>query len=347
MIFFNGKKTHSFLNGAKTKFMFNKGTDEPDVPDVPDIPDEPTPDEPTYTVSGVWVLNDSLSLPLLLTISQSVAFTSNGEVFGSILSTGRKLYYGGKEVYDVGTQKWVNDAYKTVDFYATEQKVGEEFYEIWTENAKKQEEEPTPDEPTYTVSGVWVFNDTITLNFSSDYTYQSVSFTSNNESFIDFEIGSFPFENKKTGQRDYVTNGIVYGTSGTSGIKVNENYHWLSSAYKTVDFGSTPQEVSQEFYEWLTKNAKKKHKVTWHLAYCSTTATIPEYMSEDEIFTATFTRDSNTVSWISAIYYTEGDVDVDITSGDKSSRSITLEVSNVKSDCRIDILGYISGSEPV
>lgn len=33
---------------------------------------------------------------------------------------------------------------------------------------------------------------------------------------------------------------------------------WQNEAYKTIDFGSSPQEVSQEFYNYLTANATEQ-----------------------------------------------------------------------------------------
>ena len=34
--------------------------------------------------------------------------------------------------------------------------------------------------------------------------------------------------------------------------------YFTEEGYKTLDFGSTPQPVSQQFYEWFTANATKK-----------------------------------------------------------------------------------------
>lgn len=220
---------------------------------------------------GTYLFNDFIEPPFdtienpPLSKEYNFAFTSNGTTFSKIRFTVDttvtnptvdfvKMYYDDTLVWSYqtnGDSEFTQEAYKTI-VLSENQTVLKEFYDWWTLWTTKQTT------PTYTVSGVWVFNDTITLNFSSNRIYQSVSFTSNNKSFIDFTIGSFNFENEETGQRESVTNGIVYGTDDIRGIKVNENYHWLSSAYKTVDFGSTPQAVSKEYAEWLPLNARKR-----------------------------------------------------------------------------------------
>lgn len=95
-----------------------------------------------------------------------------------------------------------------------------------------------------TVSGVWVFNETLPL-FEAN---ETVKFTSNSE--------------------DY--NGITLYDTGADGLQVLYKHgaddhtvtyefdSWVTDAFRTVDFGTTAQEVSEEFYTWLTANAVKQ-----------------------------------------------------------------------------------------
>lgn len=94
------------------------------------------------------------------------------------------------------------------------------------------------------VSGVWKFNDALPL-FEAN---ETVKFTSNSE--------------------DY--NGITLYDTGADGLQVLYKHgaddhtvtyefdSWSGEAYRTVDFGTEPQEVSEEFYIWLTANAVKQ-----------------------------------------------------------------------------------------
>lgn len=88
-----------------------------------------------------------------------------------------------------------------------------------------------------TVKGVWVFNDLLT--FPVTVTQNNISVTSNGEQIIGIQVTSNSLNYYMTA--DSVT---AYGRDT-----------WANEAYKTVDFGETEQEVSDEFYTWLTTNA--------------------------------------------------------------------------------------------
>ena len=99
-----------------------------------------------------------------------------------------------------------------------------------------------------TVSGVWVFSEYIDL-FADPTTTQNVTFTSKNtkySSVVFYEGG---------GSIGY--NNI---TAAAESLDENDNafVEWIEPEYKTIDFGTTPQEVSEEFYAWLTANAVKQ-----------------------------------------------------------------------------------------
>lgn len=96
----------------------------------------------------------------------------------------------------------------------------------------------------YTVSGVWVFNDQLSL--PSDRIPQSVNFFAKSgltgisitpqasnvyASWIDPDSGA-------------TCSGAIY----SSGI-------WQNTDFQTIDFGETEQVVSEEFYAWLNANA--------------------------------------------------------------------------------------------
>ena len=100
----------------------------------------------------------------------------------------------------------------------------------------------------FTVSGVWVFNENII--YSQTNICEKVNFVSNGISFDEMQ---FTYESKD----DYNT--IAYMEE--RGKENCEPYvdGWDGvEAYRTIDFGTTPQEVSKEFYNWLTVNAVKQ-----------------------------------------------------------------------------------------
>ena len=98
-----------------------------------------------------------------------------------------------------------------------------------------------------TVKGVWVFNDVLT---GSNNVVQNINFNTAKGDYtqIKFDISD-----------GYIQVSYRYVDAGTSSSrKVYTSYDntgWFNSSDKQVDFGSTPQEVSQEFYEWLEANA--------------------------------------------------------------------------------------------
>lgn len=94
------------------------------------------------------------------------------------------------------------------------------------------------------LSGVWVLNEKLTVDFPLS---GQVNFTSNGTSFV-LMWNSW-------------TTALAYGTedndNAVHAYDISDN-SWLSEAYRTVDFGTTPQTVSENFYNWLTANAVKQ-----------------------------------------------------------------------------------------
>ncbi len=98
-----------------------------------------------------------------------------------------------------------------------------------------------------TVKGVWVFNETVEIEGGSWF---SVNFMSNGVAYI-----AMSDRQRETSIVQDMR--LRYFTSSSSGTKVYEE-EWLNEAYRTVDFGTTPQEVSDEFYAWFTANATRQ-----------------------------------------------------------------------------------------
>ena len=101
-------------------------------------------------------------------------------------------------------------------------------------------------EQTYTVSGVWVFYDDVYLDWGGVQEREAtVNFTSNGTNFTKMKA--------KMHDALYYEDSLIFNPAKDV---------WTNNAYKTVDFGSTPQEVSQDFYEWFRSNAIKQEEPT-------------------------------------------------------------------------------------
>ena len=106
----------------------------------------------------------------------------------------------------------------------------------------------TPEENT--VSGVWKWDDNPVLT-GSTVIEESVSFVSNSESCNLIQINS-----NRIGRGNLGYSGVGFANNVVYGLELGST--WKNEAYKTMDFGSSPQEVSQEFYEYLTSNATQQ-----------------------------------------------------------------------------------------
>lgn len=116
----------------------------------------------------------------------------------------------------------------------------------------------------FVLSGTWIFNNATYTGTMSDFLYpteivleQPISFSSNGNNFTNMRIStSFDFLSGDGGNLYY--NDIKsYHESYGPGPTI-ESRTWTSEEYKTVDFGTNPQLVSQEFYEWFTRKATKQ-----------------------------------------------------------------------------------------
>lgn len=208
---------------------------------------EPTP----YKLSGKWLLNDAVTNPSSLDMSQHVSFTSNGveyaifEVYASNDGTKTYIDYGDdsshwKSVYDSGWYNhWGLDAYRKVDFGTTPQEVSREFYAWFIENAATNE----ITYPAMPVYGQYTLKET--LDFSCiptewfGYTHY-VSCSINGTAYIGFSID----------------NGTVYAIDPSTFdlITLYDSDGWKNSAYIVWSFTDATVAVSTLFCDWLMSN---------------------------------------------------------------------------------------------
>lgn len=126
----------------------------------------------------------------------------------------------------------------------------------------------TENEPTgYELSGKWVFNAEILRGTSRPKLIQEINFESNGQQFTKIEVfnDTWTLPSGVSGNEGfayyYTSSGSVHVFSSSLPLgdnKAAEDAYWAATAYRTVDFGTTPQSVSEEFYNWFTANAIKQ-----------------------------------------------------------------------------------------
>ena len=110
----------------------------------------------------------------------------------------------------------------------------------------------TPVEPTvYTVDGVWVFNETIDISDCDGRTWNVNH--GNNLTTFGWDCYNEHGIHEHNLEDDSANHLYIY--DGNTQIGQWDHYEDTSPI---IDFGTTPQEVSQEFYDWLTANAVKQ-----------------------------------------------------------------------------------------
>lgn len=98
------------------------------------------------------------------------------------------------------------------------------------------------------ISGIWVWNDSLPFAETAVAEY-NLTFKSGNDNYTSLYVHD----------SDYDPMGgalLAYGSSGNavyigSGLETG----FTNEVYKTIDFGTTPQTVSDNFYTYLTANA--------------------------------------------------------------------------------------------
>ena len=96
----------------------------------------------------------------------------------------------------------------------------------------------------YTISGIWVFNEVLDINPVANQSFYPIAFSVNNVMYYGVKFGSQSFQGFTDSDYSHVFHLYNAGSGG-----------WIESEYKILDFGTTEQTVSTEFYTWLTANA--------------------------------------------------------------------------------------------
>ena len=120
----------------------------------------------------------------------------------------------------------------------------------------------------YTLSGKWVFNAEILRGTSRPKLIQEINFESNGQQFTKIEVfnDTWTLPSGNSGNEGFVyyytSSGSVHVFSSSVPLgndKGAADVYWKATAYRTVDFGTTPQSVSEEFYNWFTANATEQN----------------------------------------------------------------------------------------
>ena len=209
------------------------------------------PDAEENKLSGIWLINDALSFTDEM-FDENVEFVSNSVAYSRFVVIDARIYYETDAnssgytnmIYDGQmTTEFTDNSYRYVDFGDIPQSVSEEFYNWLIANAQERY-----------VSGVWVFNEV--LNIPEGFALEEeVSFTSFNTQY-----NKLYFLNTIRSGGSEVSY-LYLGTSSLMPDGHDVTYTsdgWEAEAYRSIDFGTTSQEVSEEFYTWLTANAVKQ-----------------------------------------------------------------------------------------
>lgn len=153
---------------------------------------------------------------------------------------------------------------------------------------------PQPDSPTeYTLSGTWVFNETVTLEGGEIYD-QSVQFNSNNQTFYGMyteKTATWGYQPSSTGGTQNLT--YVYNRDG-----------WIDQAYRTIEFDGV-QTVSKEFYDWFTSNAVNQEETTYELSgtwLFNETVLLAVYYEADVTYNIEYSSNSVPYTSMSFVY---------------------------------------------
>ena len=162
--------------------------------------------------------------------------------------------------------------------YMSSMNDGEHTIDIVSTNGMASTTFEVVDTNVYALSGKWKFNDTFTMWMFDNYNVsdsglwgsgglvQNITFISNNQTFSKFDIALSNSQNLVTLHIKYDSEHSVY-TQYSHDWQYVEKYYglpitFMNDNYNILDFGSTPQEVSKEFYEWFTTNATKQETYT-------------------------------------------------------------------------------------
>lgn len=112
----------------------------------------------------------------------------------------------------------------------------------------------TLEEWGYQLSGTWIFNEELNIDSSTStpsISEQTINFTSNNDQYVAFEF----FADGRSDGLGYIKANGICNTAYEGGS-------FARNKERTVNFGTTPQTVSEEFYTWFIANATKNGSAT-------------------------------------------------------------------------------------
>lgn len=215
---------------------------------INDDPPELPPDVDGIPVKGTWEFKRSM--PADVELEQNINFISDGVSYSSIHCSVVKA--GGYSItcieYDddhvasgMESVEWERSELKEVRFGNNVQYVSKEFHDWLTANAI---------EITRKVSGMWEFDSEIDV--PSGFGHENVTFISNGRTFASMSTSIGQYGETVLVYADSGYDYIIYAYSGDG---------WHSANHRTVDFGTSEQEVSEEFYVWLDKYANRIKRV--------------------------------------------------------------------------------------
>ena len=103
------------------------------------------------------------------------------------------------------------------------------------------------------IKGVWVWNETISMPAAGFYDASFTDALGAVYRTIKVVVSTSQFMEYRTSDNEY---DAFYwkGAAGQTG--------WAEEQYRTIDFGDTEQEITDEFYTWLTTNATQQAEPT-------------------------------------------------------------------------------------
>lgn len=198
----------------------------------------------SYTISGYWQLNDSIS-DIGERIHNVVFQTQDGKSWCGIKEfDDASIWYVQEDgtsvvVYDfMGS---IADDYDVIYFGDESQSVTSVFWS-WFNTVAHQTDE-SAFEYFGPVSGVWELNEVLT--FPEKEIFQMVNYT-----YV--HNGTLVSNKNMVVGRSYI---VYNNNSGYTYAYNNGAWSISDCSYRTLDFGSEPQIVAKEFYLWLVANS--------------------------------------------------------------------------------------------
>lgn len=105
-----------------------------------------------------------------------------------------------------------------------------------------------------TISGKWIFNENLTR---PTFKFESIHFSVGD--VVGFRVNEYDDGWSFYAVRSNGSTGHPFYANRDYGIY----WEWGGEDYRTVDFGTTPQEVSEEFYNWFTENATQLSQIIY------------------------------------------------------------------------------------